>query len=195
MEQVVFKGILAATACSIVNSRCFLIQSICVHVFTCKMTFVRLLVELNNVHRTVPGTQSQDTDCQGYQFSLFITCCGVASGGSMDYIVCLHLRHVSMRVSFFLYRKADFVEGKSQNKGYVIQWWAGALWSCQAEVCSKTFLCLRHMSFIGGGMGWGSSLKTNPFLSQHCIFDDILEPQKYNKLRLGSCLKYRSPNV
>jgi hypothetical protein len=157
------------------------------------MTFVRLLVHLNNVHRTVPGTQSQDTDCQGYQFSLLIICCGVASGGSMNYIVCLHLRHVSVCVSFFLYRKADFVEGKSQNNGYVIQRWADALWSCHAEVCSKNVsdICLS----LGGGIRWGSSLKTNPFLSQQCIFGDILEPQKYNKARLGSCLKHRSPKV
>lgn len=42
----------------------------------------------------------------------------VASGGSMNYSVCLHLRHVSVCVSVFLYKglEGDFVEGNLKTK-------------------------------------------------------------------------------
>lgn len=142
-------------------------KSIHVSFLTWKMTFSRLLGDLSNKPRTVPGC--------GWTIRLLVpivtTCWGVASAGSMHYILFIWDTFWCVCLSGF---EGDFIEDNRKAKACYCQRQANALWSRHAQEFFKNVSDI-YLSFsvcVGG-----SFLKTNPLFSQHCIFDGILEAQ------------------
>lgn len=122
----------------------FLRKSIHVSFLTWKMTFSRLLGDLSNKPRTVPGC--------GWIIGVISSHCYHMLGRSICWkhaLHSLHLRHVLVCVCLSGF-EGDFIEGKLKAKACYCQRQANALWSYHALECFKNVSDI-YLSFCGGG--------------------------------------------
>lgn len=114
------------------------------------------------------------------------TCWGVASAGSMHYILFIWDTFWCVCLSGF---EGDFIEGKLKAKACYCQRQANALWSYHALECFKNVSDI-YLSFCGGG-GVLSSKQPGIQSTLHLWW----HLRGTGKPRLGSCLKCGSPKV
>lgn len=161
------KGILATTACSIVNSRCFLLKLYVSASSSAKwplqgcwetrVTSTEKFLGYNPRTWTIRVISAHD---------YHMLWCSICRKHELH---CLHLRQVSACMSFCPYDLKVTLWKAILKRSYVIV--KDGLMLCGLVMLK--YALRMSLTYIFHSVG-GSSLKTNPLWSQQCIFDDIL---------------------